>query len=105
MAVAFDAKPTAWSSADGLNQRTDNGTSVTASTGFTVGGSATLLVGVIHYQKTGSDAGAISAWTWNGVARDGLLEINNNLNGANRSAIAWWVNPATGTQTMTATWS
>lgn len=90
MAVAFVAKPTAWNSADGLNQQTDNGTTCSASTGFAVGASANCLVGVAFWQKTGSDTGAASSWTWNGVSRLGILEINNAAGGTDRAAIAWW---------------
>lgn len=109
MAVAFDAKPTAWNSADGLNQQATGATSVSASTGMSVGGSATVLVGVITYQNAvggGTDPGAISAWTWNGVAKTGVLEASN-VGGSDkvRTAIAWWVSPATGTQTLTASWA
>jgi hypothetical protein len=102
MAVAFDAKPTAWNSADGLNQQTDNGTVCSASTGFTVSGSASLVVGVIHYMSNAvSDPGAVSAWTWNGVSRTGLL--SSAVNSRNRSAIAWWTSPASGSPVMSAT--
>lgn len=110
MAVAFDAKPTAWNSADGLDQQAAGATSVSASTGMSVGASATVLVGAITYQNGaagGADPGAISAWTWNGVSRTGILESGVNSDGTDRfrAAIAWWVSPATGTKTLTASWT
>src|SRR4051812_32808018 len=111
MALAFVAKPTAWNSADGLNQQATGATSVSASTGFAIGASADVLVGVITYQNgsAGSaDPGAISAWTWNSVARTGVLEASNVGDATNkvRTAVAWWTSPSTsGTPALSASWT
>jgi hypothetical protein len=102
-AVAFDAKPTAYNSADGLNQEADDATSISATTGFTVGAGATLLVAVFVYQSNdGTDITARTA-TWNGAAMTEQATVFTSL--FVRVSIFTLVNPASGANTLAGAWT
>ena len=110
MSVAFDAKPTVYNSADGLNQEVGQATSITAASGFTIGVGATLLVVVAHLQIQNDTNGAITglSGTWDGVSLIVAGSASNSGGGSNRSAlnaILYLVNPTPGTKTLALSWA
>ena len=104
MAVAFDAKPTAYNSADGLNQEASAATSISAASGFTVGAGATLLVVLAHWQNGTATITNLSG-TWNGVALTVVAQANGASGNFNSSAILILKNPASGAKTLALSWT
>jgi hypothetical protein len=105
MAVAFDAKMTGGNAGTGGNtQEVSNGTSISA-TPITVGASATLLVVCLSFQPTTAPNPTGITVTWGGTGMTagptqvgaGVLDV--------LAAIFWLVSPASGAQTLAASWT
>lgn len=103
MAVGFDAKMTAGNSADGLNQQVSAATTITSTTGMTVGASASLLIIVLALQNTSTVTNV--AATWNGVSA--TLRSTVSVASSNRQVVAILrlLAPASGTRSLQATWT
>jgi len=106
-AVAFDAKPTAYNSADGLNQQASNVTTISATTGYTIGVGATLLVATIVFQNPGLSAPPTSVtMTWDSVSMTARSNVNVNADAETETAyIFTLVNPNSGAKTLTSSWT
>jgi hypothetical protein len=107
MAVAFDAKPTGYNSADGLNHEAVAATSISASTGMTVGASATVLVAQLVF---GNGAGIAAptnvTMTWNGVSMTQRVLVTSVSGNDTATSIQFTLdNPAPGTNTLAASWT
>lgn len=106
MAVSFDAKPTAYNSADGLNQQASGVTSITATTGYTVGASATLLVAMMVIQGTGDGIAPTGiAMTWNGVSMVSRAVATHASGVRETVCIFTLTNPATGNHNLVGSWT
>lgn len=98
MAVAFDAKMTGGNGTSGACQKVSSSTSI-SSTGMTVGGSATLLVGILCWQNSTSGTRSM---TWNGTSMTEAVHISG---GNQETSIFTLVNPASGNNTLAASWT
>ena len=98
MAAALDAQMTGGNGTSGQCQKGAGATSA-SSTGMTVGGSATLLVGVIAWQNSTTGARTM---TWNGTSmteRAHVAAANHEI------SIFTLVSPAAGNNTLAAAWT
>lgn len=102
-AVGFDAKMSAG------NQTTledaNNATTI-SSTGMTVGGSATCLVGVLGLGSGGGTQPTGVSMTWNGVSMTAGPSAQQTAAGSTINVFIFYlVSPATGNRTLTASWT
>ena len=106
MAVAFDAKPTAYNSSDGLNQEAVGATSCTATTGMTAGGSATTIVGMLSFSSWVAAAPTNIAMTWDSASLGSGLTISST-SGSQTSTSSIWSkeSPSTGAKTLASSWT
>lgn len=106
MSVAFDAKMTGGDLDSGRCQGATNATSC-SSTGMTIGGSASLLIGIIVFgESTAGTAPSNLAMTWNGVAMTLRANVSSVSGGFHADAYIFsLVSPDTGNHTLQATWS
>lgn len=106
MAAAFDAKPTAYNSADGLNQEAIGATSISAASGMAVGVAATLLIGQLAF---GTSVGTVPTgvtMTWAGASMTPEV-LTTSSSGASFATSAQFskATPATGVNTGAAAWT
>lgn len=110
MAAAFDAKPTAYNSADGLNQEAIGATSISAASGMVVGALATLLVGQLAFGGSGVGANAPTGvtMTYAGASMGQEILTTSGIGAGSpyaTSAQFSKASPATGTNTQAAAWT
>jgi hypothetical protein len=107
MAAAFDAKPTAYNSSDGLNQEAIGATSVSAASGFTIGASATLLIGQIAFGNGANVAAPTNVtMTWDGASMtQEIITSSTSMPDTATSAQFSKATPATGAKTLAAAWT
>jgi hypothetical protein len=96
---------TGGNSSDGDCIQADDATSFSDASCITVGGTATLLVGVGVYDGTIANI-TNGAATWNGVSMTRVVQDDTSGSGAFISAaIFTLVSPTTGTQTLAGSWT
>lgn len=103
MAVAFDARVTGGNGSGGFCQQIDGGTS--GSVSMTLGGTSTLLVGVLAAQGNGGLPLSSPAMTWNSVSMTHVGSAASTLNATYTADVFVLVNPDTGAHTLAATWT
>ena len=95
MAVAFDSSGTPFTGSGGATATTLSLTTLTVGSGEN-----RVLLG---YLASHGDPGAITEFSWNGVALSSVMTINNG--GALYVFLYRLIAPASGTLTLTATWT
>ena len=106
-AVAFDARMTGGNGTGGNNQACDDVTTCTSTTGVTLGGSATCIVGMLVFASQGANTIPTGiTMTWNGVAMTaGPSAASQSGADYALSVLFYLTNPATGQQVLSASWT
>lgn len=106
MAAAFDAKPTAYNSADGLNQEAIGATSISAASGMSVGVAATLLIGQLCFATTTGTVPTGVTMTYAGASMTQEILTTSVLALSFATSVQFSkASPATGTNTQAAAWT
>ncbi len=106
MSAAFDAKPTAYNSADGLNQEAIGATSISAASGMTGGGAASLLVGMLTFGNDSSAAPSGVTMTWDAASMTQEIAQTSVSGSSHADSLQFSkTSPAIGAKTLAAAWT